>query len=94
MKRGSFPLTPLWERVARIVRCETGEGVMSLVVWRPLIRRFAPPSHKGRREGKKRSAPPYVFTRIASGVSGCASGWAFANAGSAIAVSKMRFTVG
>ena len=35
-----------------------------------------------------------AFGRIASGVSGCASGWAFANSGSAIAVSKMRFTVG
>ena len=35
-----------------------------------------------------------AFARIASGVSGCASGCAFANSGSAIAVSKMRFTVG
>ena len=38
--------------------------------------------------------PAYLFARIASGVSGCASGWALANPGSAIAVSKMRFTVG
>ena len=35
-----------------------------------------------------------AFGRIASGVSGCASGCALANSGSAIAVSKMRFTVG
>ena len=35
-----------------------------------------------------------AFARIASGVSGCASGCALANSGSAIAVSKMRFTVG
>ena len=35
-----------------------------------------------------------AFGRIASGVSGCSSGCALANSGSAIAVSKMRFTVG
>ena len=35
-----------------------------------------------------------AFGRIASGVSGCASGWALAKAGSAIAASKVRFTVG
>jgi hypothetical protein len=38
--------------------------------------------------------PGSYFFRIASGVSGCASGWALANSGNAIAVSKMRFTVG
>ena len=36
----------------------------------------------------------YFFGRIASGVSGCIDGCALANSGSAIAVSKMRFTVG
>src|SRR5437868_10999129 len=36
----------------------------------------------------------HYFARIASGVSGCAEGCALANAGSAIAVSWMRFTVG
>jgi hypothetical protein len=36
----------------------------------------------------------YFLTRIASGVSGCASGCAVANSGNAIAVSKMRCTVG
>ena len=54
------------------------------------------------RLGEARSgvAPPggqprvQAFGRIASGVSGCASGCAVANSGSAIAVSKMRFTVG
>jgi hypothetical protein len=41
----------LWERVARIVRCETGEGSLTLVMLLPLIRRFAPPSPT-RGEGK------------------------------------------
>ena len=45
-----------------------------------------------------RLCPPYrlnyFFARTASGVSGCISGWAVANAGIAIAVSKMRLTVG
>jgi hypothetical protein len=36
----------------------------------------------------------HTLGRIASGVSGCANGCALANSGSAIAVSKMRFTVG
>src|SRR4051812_45971641 len=48
--RSSSPL-PLWERVARAERV-TGEGVMSLVMSRPLIRRFAPPSPT-RGEGKR-----------------------------------------
>src|SRR5260364_434173 len=39
-------------------------------------------------------APHAHFARIASGVSGCAEGCALANAGSAIAVSWIRFTVG
>jgi hypothetical protein len=38
----SSPLPFLWERVARIVRCETGEGSRRRVMSPPLIRlRFA-----------------------------------------------------
>ena len=59
-----FPL-PLWERVARIVRWETGEGSRLLVMLLPssgaepvIGRAFARPvgatfSHKGRRKKKK-----------------------------------------
>ena len=46
----SSPL-PLWERVARAKRV-TGEGSRPIVVWLPLIRRFAPPSPT-RGEGKR-----------------------------------------
>jgi hypothetical protein len=36
---------PLWERVARTVRCETGEGSRPLVMLLPLIRHGLRPRH-------------------------------------------------
>ena len=59
-KRSYFPL-PSRERVARIVRCETGEGSRRRCLWRRLIRHGLRPRHllpQGEKE--ERRYPPLL----------------------------------
>src|SRR5262249_38977906 len=64
---GSFFPLPLWERVARIARCETGEGSRTLVMPLPLTRlavasrRRSTLSHKGRGEGCRQGPRPPLW---------------------------------
>jgi len=70
---------------AVIARSSCDEAIHSSFAWRHGLLRFARNDAEG----------AYAFFgRIASGVSGCIDGCDLANSGSAIAVSKMRFTVG
>jgi len=83
----------LLSRVSKDVRRHQTRRRVSLARW-------LAPRDDGDRVAAERSSGScgksryFAFGRIASGVSGCASGCALAKAGNAIAVSKMRFTVG